>query len=183
MTKRRRAPTVGLRSRIGWHTRWMPIRLLVLEDDDGIRALLAMALEDEGYEVRTFADAESALADEALGEINLFLVDLMLGGMDGFTFIREIRRRFEVPVIVLSAKGDTHDIVAALEAGADDYVTKPFEIKEVSARLRALRRRAPSSPGTASRDSEEVVVLDSSNGPSSSTSAQESSVAARTRST
>jgi DNA-binding response OmpR family regulator len=143
----------------------MPIRLLVLEDDDGIRALLAMALEDEGYEVRTFADAESALADEALGEINLFLVDLMLGGMDGFTFIREIRRRFEVPVIVLSAKGDTHDIVAALEAGADDYVTKPFEIKEVSARLRALRRRAPSSPGTASRDSEEVVVLDSFNGP------------------
>ncbi len=143
----------------------MPIRLLVLEDDDGIRALLAMALEDEGYEVQTFADAESALAEESLGEIDLFLVDLMLGGMDGFTFIREIRRRFEVPVIVLSAKGDTHDIVAALEAGADDYVTKPFEIKEVSARLRALRRRAPSSPGAASRDSEEVVVLDSSNGP------------------
>ena len=165
MTKCRSALTVGLRTLTGWHTRWMPIRLLVLEDDDGIRALLAMALEDEGYEVQTFADAESALAEESLGEVNLFLVDLMLGGMDGFTFIREIRRRSEVPVIVLSAKGDTHDIVAALEAGADDYVTKPFEIKEVSARLRALRRRAPSSPMDPSRAREEVVVLDSSNGP------------------
>ena len=80
---------------------------------------------------------------------DLMLVDLMLGRMDGFTFIRTARAVHDAPVIVLSARDDTHDIVAALEAGADDYVTKPFELKEVTARLRAPcagaagRRRRP----------------------------------------
>ena len=68
---------------------------------------------------------------------DLMLVDLMLGGMDGFSFIREVRPNSQAPIIVLSAKTDTHDIVAALEAGADDYVTKPFQVKEIGARLRA----------------------------------------------
>jgi DNA-binding response OmpR family regulator len=70
------------------------------------------------------------------------IVDLMLGAVDGFTCIREVRRFSDVPIIIVSARVDTHDIVAGLEAGADDYVTKPFQIKEISARLRALRRRA-----------------------------------------
>jgi DNA-binding response OmpR family regulator len=73
------------------------------------------------------------------------LLDLMLGGMDGFSCIRHVRREQDVPIMVVSALTDTHDIVAALEAGADDYVSKPFEVKEISARLRALRRRARTS--------------------------------------
>lgn len=141
-------------------------RLLVLEDDDGIRVSLAMALEDEGYEILTHPDAESALRDPAFAGVDVFLVDLMLGGgMDGFEFIRQVRRRSDVPVIVLSAKADTHDIVAALEAGADDYVTKPFEIKEVSARLRALRRRPPSRASEPALEGTGVFVIDSRHGP------------------
>jgi len=116
---------------------------MVVEDDDGIRTALRLALLDEGYDVVALPSAEEALAHLSGAEVDLMLVDLMLGGMDGFTFIRTVRATHDVPVIVLSARNDTHDIVAALEAGADDYVTKPFELKEVTARLRALRRRGP----------------------------------------
>jgi len=116
--------------------------ILIVEDDDRIRAMLRLALEDEGYRVREAASGESAL-DQLRGDpADLLVVDLMLGGMDGFTCIREVRRSSDVPIIVVSARADTHDIVAGLEAGADDYVTKPFQVKEITARLRALRRRA-----------------------------------------
>ena len=146
----------------------MSVSLLVLEDDDGIRESLTMALQDEGYRTTSHASAEAALRDPLVRDLDLLLVDLMLGEMDGFAFIREVRRVTDVPIIVLSAKADTHDIVAALEAGADDYVTKPFEIKEVSARLRALRRRPPVRPPV-QVDSAPVVgqlqVLDSAHGP------------------
>ncbi|WP_344194014.1 response regulator transcription factor [Pedococcus aerophilus] len=145
----------------------MAISLLVLEDDDGIRESLAMALESEGYTVTSHESAEDALGDAATTGVDLMLVDLMLGGMDGFEFIRQVRRRTDVPIIVLSARSDTHDIVAALEAGADDYVTKPFEIKEVGARLRALRRRPPVRPVEPEPlgDDADVVVVDSQHGP------------------
>ena len=72
---------------------------------------------------------------------DFMIVDLMLGEMDGFSCIREVRRFSDVPIVVVSARSDTHDVVAGLEAGADDYVTKPFHVKEITARLRALRRR------------------------------------------
>ena len=119
----------------------MARRLLVLEDDDNIRAVLRLALEDEGYQVVEQASAEAALAAVPGLDLDAMLVDLMLGGVDGFTFIREVRHVSDAPIVVVSARGDTHDIVAALEAGADDYVTKPFQTKEISARLRALHRR------------------------------------------
>jgi DNA-binding response OmpR family regulator len=126
-------------------------RLLVLEDDDGIRSALALALEDEGYEVLQHADAEHALSTVADERVDLMLVDLMLGGMDGFTFIKRARPISQAPIIVLSARNGTNDIVGALEVGADDYVTKPFVVEEVSARLRALLRRpaatGPAAPG------------------------------------
>ena len=86
------------------------------------------------------------------------VVDLMLGSMDGYAVIREVRRDHDLPIIVVSARAHTHDIVAALEAGADDYVTKPFEVKEITARLRALRRRAGS--GAAERARPRPVALD-----------------------
>jgi DNA-binding response OmpR family regulator len=142
-------------------------RLLVLEDDDGIRTALRLSMEDEGYDVIDSADAESALDAVRRRGPDLMLVDLMLGGMDGFSFIRSVRPVSSAPIIVVSARSDTHDIVAALEAGADDYVTKPFEVKELSARLRALRRRPPTvQPADPTVSSPAPgVVLDARRGP------------------
>lgn len=135
----------------------MGANLLIVEDDDRVRAALRLALEDEGYQVGEAADAETALAElRRTGPPDVMIVDLMLGEMDGFSCIRQVRYDHDVPIIVVSARDDTHDVVAALEAGADDYVTKPFEIKEITARLRALRRRAGAGKSQALRD----VLLD-----------------------
>jgi DNA-binding response OmpR family regulator len=119
----------------------MATRILVVEDDDRIRSMIRLALEEEDYQVDEASDAETALRTLVRTPPHLMLVDLMLGGMDGFSCIREVRRVSDIPVIIVSARSDTHDVVAGLEAGADDYVTKPFQIKEVTARIRALRRR------------------------------------------
>lgn len=140
----------------------MTLSILVLEDDDGIRASLAMAIEGEGNIPVEHAAAETALEAVRTRTIHVMLVDLMLGGMDGFTFIREVRRFSDAPIIVVSARADTHDIVAALEAGADDYVTKPFEVKELSARVRALLRR---QNRVHNEEEPARVVIDAGDGP------------------
>jgi DNA-binding response OmpR family regulator len=134
------------------------LRLLVVEDDDHIRTALRWALEDEGYDVAEAVSGEEAIAAVAVAAPDLMVVDLMLGSMDGFAVIREVRRDHALPIIVVSARADTHDIVAALEAGADDYVTKPFEVKEITARLRALRRRAGSGAAAGPAGPKEVVL-------------------------
>jgi DNA-binding response OmpR family regulator len=115
-----------------------------VEDDRRILDAVCLALEDEGYEVTGAGSAEEALERFDSGSFDLVLLDLMLPGMSGFDACRELRRRSDVPVVMLTARADTHDVVAGLECGADDYVTKPFEVKELAARLRALLRRARS---------------------------------------
>lgn len=116
-------------------------RLLIVEDDDRIRASLRLALRDEGYAVVDSPDADSALERFREEEPDLILLDVLLPGMDGLELCRTIRRTSAVPVVMLTARDDSHDVVAGLEAGADDYVTKPYNVKEVAARIRALLRR------------------------------------------
>jgi DNA-binding response OmpR family regulator len=114
----------------------------MVEDDARIRASLRLALEDEGYEVDEAGAGEDALERFAEQPSDVVLIDLMLPGIDGFECCRQLRRVSDVPVIMVTARTDTHDVVAGLEAGADDYVTKPFVAKELAARIRALMRRA-----------------------------------------
>jgi len=120
----------------------MSSRILVVEDDERIRSSMRLALEGEGYEVDEAASGEDALDRFAAEPADVALIDLMLPGMDGFECCRALRRHSAVPIIIVTARTDTHDVVAGLEAGADDYVTKPFVAKELGARIRALLRRA-----------------------------------------
>ncbi len=120
-------------------------RILTVEDDGRIRQAVKLALEDEGWEVDEAETGEVALERFKAQESDVVLIDIMLPGVDGFEVCRSIRRISDVPVIMVTARNDTHDIVAGLEAGADDYLTKPFAPKELSARIRALLRRARAS--------------------------------------
>ena len=140
-------------------------RLLVVEDDDSIRTPLRWAMEDEGYTVEEAVSGEDACAVVEAAPPDVMLLDLMLGRMDGFGVIRNVRRRHDLPIIVVSARADTHDIVAALEAGADDYVTKPFHVREITARLRALRRRSGATRAGHDPGPDEVVLDRRERGP------------------
>ncbi|MCZ7565752.1 MAG: phosphate regulon transcriptional regulator PhoB [Burkholderiales bacterium] len=125
----------------------MPANILVVEDEPAIQELVAVNLEHAGHHVLRARDAEQAtqLVRHALPD--LVLLDWMLPGQSGLAFARQMRqdeRTKQVPIIILTARGEEHDKVAGLEAGADDYVTKPFSPRELIARIRAvLRRRAP----------------------------------------
>lgn len=121
-------------------------RVLIVEDDEGVRRSLRLALRDEGYEVHDVSDAEAALEFLANSEPDLVLVDIMLPRISGLELCRSIRQTSQVPIILVTARDDSHDVVAGLEAGADDYVTKPFVFKELAARIRALLRRVQSAP-------------------------------------
>ena len=124
------------------------IRVLAVEDDERIRASVKLALEDEGWIVDEAASGEEAIAIFAKHPADVVLIDIMLPGIDGFELCRNIRKSSDVPIVMVTARADTHDVVAGLEAGADDYLTKPFAPKELAARIRALLRRVrPSTPG------------------------------------
>ena len=115
--------------------------LLFIEDDDGIRLALSMALEDEGYTVRQAPTGSDGLAEFDASTPDLVLLDLRLPDISGFDVCRAIRAKSIVPIIMITAQTDTVDMVAGLEAGADDYVTKPVVPKELAARIRAALRR------------------------------------------
>ena len=118
--------------------------VMVVEDDDAIRLVLRTNLEDEGYRVIEAVTAEQGLVILQDEQPDVVLVDLRLPGIHGLDLIRSVRATSQVPIIIVTAQTDSHDVVAGLEAGADDYVTKPFVTKELMARIRTqLRRTAP----------------------------------------
>jgi DNA-binding response OmpR family regulator len=114
---------------------------LSVEDDERIRTAVKLALEDEGWTVDEAASGEEAIDLFHRSVPDVVLIDIMLPGIDGFELCRTLRKSSDVPIVMVTARNDTHDVVAGLEAGADDYLTKPFAPKELSARIRALLRR------------------------------------------
>ena len=139
-------------------------KALVIEDDKNIAELLRLYLEKDGFEVSIAPDGGKGLQLAEDEHPDVVLLDIMLPVMDGWQVCREIRRTSQVPIIMLTAKGETYDKVSGLEMGADDYVTKPFEVKELIARIHAVMRRTENSDSPAEKRLEYdklVINLDS----------------------
>ena len=116
-------------------------KILIVDDDENIAELISLYLTKECYETKIVGDGEEALKVFPVFKPNLILLDLMLPGMDGYQVCRELRSSSQVPIIMLSAKGEIFDKVLGLELGADDYMIKPFDSKELVARVKAVLRR------------------------------------------
>ena len=119
-----------------------PLHVLVVDDEPRIRTMLRRYLVEEGFKVSDAADGAGMRTVLTREAIDLVLLDLMMPGEDGLSLARHIRQRSEIPIIMLTGKGDLIDRVVGLETGADDYITKPFELREVLARIRTVMRRA-----------------------------------------
>ena len=125
----------------------MKQKILIVDDDENIAELISLYLAKECYDTMMVHDGESAIRAFESYEPNLVLLDIMLPGIDGYQVCREIRTHSNTPIIMLSAKGEVFDKVLGLELGADDYIIKPFDSKEMVARVKAvLRRFQPASP-------------------------------------
>ena len=136
-------------------------RVLLIEDEAGLRLTLSDRLRSEGYQVDAAGDGEAGLIGATEGAYDLIVLDVMLPRMNGFDVCREVRRRgVDTPVLMLTARGQIVDKVVGLKLGADDYLTKPFEMPELMARLEALLRRRPSAaqPGGETYRFGEIVV-------------------------
>ena len=124
-----------------------PNRILIVDDDPALSEMLQIVLGQEGYETFRCSNGTDALSQLRESRADLVLLDLMLPGRDGVSVCRDIRVESDVPVVMLTAKSDTADVVAGLEAGADDYIAKPFKSKELVARIRTRLRRISADPG------------------------------------
>lgn len=124
----------------------MAPKILVVDDDPAINEMLTIVLEAEGFQTSSVTDGAEAVSAFRSFDPDLILLDLMLPGMNGIDICREIRKESAVPVVMLTAKTDTVDVVLGLESGADDYITKPFKPKELVARIRARLRRTDETP-------------------------------------
>ena len=127
-------------------------KILIVDDDNNIAELISLYLTKECFETKIVNDGELALKEFQTFRPNLILLDLMLPGIDGYQVCREIRHTSDVPIIMLSAKGETFDKVLGLELGADDYIIKPFDSKELVARVRAVLRRFQPKPAAIPSD-------------------------------
>lgn len=137
----------------------MSHKILVVDDDFNICELLKLYLENDGYTVITANDGKAAVDAFEAKSPDLVLLDIMLPKMDGWQVCREIRKTSSAPIIMLTAKGETFDKVLGLELGADDYVTKPFEAKEVMARVKAVLRRTKGD-GDDNTNEKKTVIYD-----------------------
>ena len=115
-------------------------RVLIVEDEESLARTIAYNLRRQGYQVETASDGERALELALASQPDLVVLDLMLPGMDGFDVCRQIRRSSAVPLLMLTARDDEIDRVVGLEIGADDYMTKPFSMRELMARVKAMLR-------------------------------------------
>ena len=134
--------------------------VLIVDDDASIRLMLKEFLVEKGYKVGTATDGRNALFVSRELSPDIILLDVMMPELDGFDFVRAFRKESEIPVIMITAKVDEPDKLTGLQLGADDYVTKPFSMSEVEARIQAVLRRVRGTQGTASRLSLRGVVLD-----------------------
>ena len=133
-------------------------KVLIVDDDSNIADLISLYLMKECYETRIVEDGEAALAAVSAFEPDLILLDLMLPGMDGYQVCREVRSSKDTPIIMLSAKGEIFDKVLGLEMGADDYMEKPFDSKELVARVKAVLRRYHKQQNVAVAESNDKIV-------------------------
>lgn len=136
-------------------------KILIVDDDNNIAELISLYLTKECYDTIIVNDGESVMPAMETQNPNLILLDIMLPGMDGYQVCREVRARYSVPIIMLSAKGEVFDKVLGLELGADDYIEKPFDSKELVARVKAvLRRYKPATTVSESANDKSVEYAD-----------------------
>ena len=132
--------------------------MLLVEDDSSIREIATLGLEQAGFRVTASGDGRDGLVQFRQGPVDLVVLDVMLPSLDGFEVLREIRKENQTPVVMLSARTELHDIVVGLELGADDYVTKPFELPELVARIKAVLRRSTAGPTDGSISVDDLVI-------------------------
>ncbi len=135
-------------------------KILIVDDDNNIAELISLYLTKEMYDTRIAEDGEEALSIFREFDPNLVILDLMLPGKDGYEVCREIRRMKDTPVIMLSAKGETFDKVLGLELGADDYMIKPFDSKELVARVKAVLRRYKTAPAREPEAAKDAKIVE-----------------------
>ncbi len=133
-------------------------KILIVDDDANIAELISLYLIKECYDTVIVHDGESVMPAIKDGSFDLILLDIMLPGMDGYQVCREVRAKYPIPIIMLSAKGEVFDKVLGLELGADDYIEKPFDSKELVARVKALLRRYKTAPAAAPEVKKEKAV-------------------------